>query len=158
MQENKGQIVRGAVIGLALVAGAFLFIKLRKNKNPKNIYKQLQKTLGWPTKLEKLDTSKYLSWAKKPVQLQYIYKSFTAGDKMYRVFVWENGMFFIKEYDKAKKYPIYVSGKLEMIYPLVLNVLKPANRKGEKFKAKDMTTLLNRLTGTEISYVTKGKA
>jgi len=152
MQQNKGQIIRAAIIGLALVAGAFLFIKLRKNKNPKMIYSQLKNTLSWPIKLQ------VIKLFGKTNETQYIYKSFIAGEREYRVFVWETGNFTIKEYDKKKTYPIFVSGQLEMIYPLILKIKEPTNRMGTTYKAKDMTALLRQVTGTKISYITKGKA
>ena len=147
MNENKGDKFRGVIIGLALVAGAFLFIKIRKNRNPLNIYKQLKEQLLWP---ETEKDVKYSQWLTKPQK--YIAKNFSADSKNYKVFIWNNGHFTIKEYDKAKTYPVFSSGKLLQIYPLVFNIEKPLSRKGVKFKAKDVEALLNKLTGTKIIF------
>lgn len=151
MKQDKGTFFRSLLVAGAITAGIFLYVKIKKNRKSSIIFNSLQKSLGWKTKTKKLDVPVWFSKASK--QTTYLYNNIEVDNQKYRVFIFDYGLLVIKKYDDSKEYPVFVKAKLNMINPIVAEVVYPEAQKGTKYRSKTIQKLLNQFFDKNVTIL-----
>jgi len=151
MKQDKGTFFTSALVAGAITAGIFLYLKIKKNRQASVIYDTLKKELDWKTKT--VSRTVPLWFSKTKTKTTYLYNNIEVDGQKYRVFIYDYGYLKIRKYDDAKEYPVFVNVKLNMVNPIVAEVVFPEAQKGTKYRVKNIQKLLNQFFDKNVTIL-----